>query len=154
MSCKRFERLGPAWAAGDLSPRERARLERHLAGCADCRRQAEALRRATALARQALAEPGELGEAEWTRIRAALPHPARRPSWRWGLVALSAAAAALLLVVGLWFLPGPATDGGADGQLGPPAGEQLAAVDRFEMRFATPDPKVKIVWVFDRNFKL
>ncbi|HOX47160.1 MAG TPA: zf-HC2 domain-containing protein [Myxococcota bacterium] len=156
MSCQRFERLGPAWAAGDLSARQRARLERHLAECADCRARVAALQAATAETRQSLAQAPELSAEEWRRVQAALEAPAARPARVWAWAGLAAAAAALLLALGLWFLPnpGPAADGGDDGRLGPAPAERVAAVDRFELRFATSDPKVKIVWVFDRNFKL
>ena len=46
-----------AYMDGELRPAERARLERHLAGCADCRRDLEALRGTVALLRRAPLKP-------------------------------------------------------------------------------------------------
>ncbi|MBN1558451.1 MAG: zf-HC2 domain-containing protein [Lentisphaerae bacterium] len=97
--------------SGELGPRNRARLDRHLAACAACRTRAAETERLSAAVARALPEGCPSGAA-LTRIRAhaaeqtaSAPHPLRRPSPAW------ACAAALALIAGIWFarLP-PARD--------------------------------------------
>jgi anti-sigma factor RsiW len=157
MGCRRFDRLGPAWASGDLRGRKAAAWRRHLEACPDCRARAEGLEAATREARAALPAPTELSPAEWTRLLASLPlpekRPARVPGWGW---ALAASAAAALLALAL-LLPGRGPR-----ELGPDAGPapapaevaRAAFPERFELRLATADPKIKVVWVFDKNLEL
>jgi anti-sigma factor RsiW len=166
VSCERHARDWPLWAAGDLSGRRLARFQAHLAACPECAARAAALEATTRQAVEALgAAPAESpDEATWTRLlsRALDAQPVRR--WAWP--ALAAAAAAVILTLILW-LPGrgpaEAVDAGVlDAGPAPvaPVEQDVALVDaaeqadRYEMRLATSDPKVKIVWVFDRNLSI
>jgi anti-sigma factor RsiW len=108
MRCRTAERWISEYVDGSLDGRKKARLERHLSGCADCRAVLEDFR--------ALVETGpalegpEPGEAVWSRIRARLESregglaDARVPALRlrafgWGAPALKFAAAAALALV-------------------------------------------------------
>jgi hypothetical protein len=98
-----LERLDD-WAGGELSPPDRAEVELHLAGCAECRIEAEALR---SLLEEVAALPAEVLPQRdlWAGIAPRLQQgiatlqedrtPSRRYS-RWGLQA----AAAVVLMVG------------------------------------------------------
>jgi hypothetical protein len=166
--------LWPLWSAGDLEGEKLERFEAHLATCAPCRAAAEALRAASAQARQALKDQAvePLTEAEWARMLAiAKPERTRR----WGTLAwVTAAAGACALVAALVLslllpreTPRPVDprdgvfdevlDDGfvvvlpeepRDPALAPPLDERL------ELRLATSDPKIKIVWTFKRDHNL
>jgi anti-sigma factor RsiW len=118
-----------------LEPRERADLERHLEGCAECRRLVDDLRdirRAVARLKTDLREPPVRA---WARLERAirLEHPSRSTQGRGGsrtAPALSrhslswlAAAAVLVLatVVGLQFRPGRRAAGPAGTSMSAPA---------------------------------
>lgn len=106
-----------ALAAGDLEAAERAAVEAHLAGCAECRRaQADYARIAAAVARAA-APPVQWG-AYRVELRAKLDARATggapaAGSWGWSLRPLSTAIAAGLVAVMVW-VGGP----GSNGQIG------------------------------------
>lgn len=166
MSCDRHARDWPLWAAGDLSGRRLARFQAHLDACPACAARAAALEASSRLAAEALAaEPTEpLDEATWTRLSARALSD--EPSRRWAWLALAAATAALILALVLW-LPGRSRPGAPDAGTvdgGPKAiatpERKVALVDaaeradRYEMRLSTSNPKVKIVWVFDRNLSI
>jgi hypothetical protein len=88
--CPSSLRLSLSLLEDELSPKERADIESHLAGCARCRQRLEELKRE----RRALYERVprlDLGEAR------------PRPRWR---PALAAACACLLLAIGAWILWG------------------------------------------------
>jgi hypothetical protein len=108
MRCRTAQRWISEYVDGSLDGRKKARLERHLSGCAGCRAVLEDLR---ALVETAPALEGpEPGEAVWSRIRARLASSesgladARVPAPRlrafgWGAPALKFAAAAALALV-------------------------------------------------------
>jgi hypothetical protein len=110
--CREWRMLLGAYALGDLVPEERAGLEAHLDGCAECRTEAEALSDVARLLR--LADPA--------RFSTPAPQPApelaqrvaatiggerrveRRRHWRFGL-AMGGAAAAVAVMLALFVLP-------------------------------------------------
>jgi hypothetical protein len=111
MRCRKAQEYISWSIDGELSEREAARLERHLAACADCRALQTDLRRIVhGAAGLAVPEPSE---KVWLNIRAGLTAgqagparrrsgDARRPAFGWGLPALrtaGVAAAALFLVI-------------------------------------------------------
>ncbi|MGH7563861.1 MAG: anti-sigma factor family protein [Gemmatimonadota bacterium] len=114
-----IERLS-AWIDGDLDPAERERVERHLAGCAECAGVLAGLQRVVASAR-ALEdrEPAEdlwpgIAERLAARTRAVIPidlaRPRGRRSFSFTVPQLVAAAIALIVVsagVVWWANPGP-----------------------------------------------
>lgn len=89
----------PLWIEGDLDPRERQVVEAHLAGCAECRAEAEAFRESQAWLKDEETPAFNADEREalragvLARLRA---KPSTRPMWL-GVAAL--AAAALLIVL-------------------------------------------------------
>ena len=110
--CRKARSLFPEVLWGDAPADRRARLDAHLARCGRCRAEFEA--QAAALARiggaLAPAEPGsDYWAGYWDRLQdrmaaewAATP-AARRPFPRLALrLALPVAAAAMLLIVGIW----------------------------------------------------
>ncbi len=96
-------------ALGSLTGDERVALEGHLEGCASCRRELEALRGDLSLLSLATAGPKPPARAK-QRLMAAIAAEPRRPvagsrlarsrSW-WGVLGWAAAAAMVLLCVGL-----------------------------------------------------
>lgn len=166
MSCDKHARDWPLWAAGDLSGRRLERFQAHLKACPACAAQAAALEATSRVAAEALSAPptDPPDAATWTRLQARALDARRVRRWAWP--ALAAAAAAVILTLLLW-LPGSTqrvgidagmVDGGQEQIV--PAAREVALVDaadeadRYEMRLATSDPKVKIVWVFDRNLNI
>ena len=157
MRCARVRQFLPLHAGGDLPPRRAARVQVHLDGCADCRRDLESLRAARAAIRAAAAAeplPG-WSEAEWkalmvrataARIEAPPPAIATRP--RWALAAGTAGVALLavaLLVTGV-FKRAPAPE--------PELASSGAAQDVVSVTLVSPDTGLQVVWVFNRNFDL
>lgn len=166
MKCNKHARDWPLWSAGDLSGRRLTRFQAHLAACPECAALAQAMETSSAQVATALsAPPADAPDAAtWTRLQAKAIDAQRLRRWAWPT--LAAAAAAVILGLLLW-LPGRSPrqllDGGQpDAGLTPvaPAQREVALVDaaeeadRYEMRLATSDPKVKIVWVFDRNLNI
>lgn len=145
MRCHKAQEYVSRSVDGELSPRESARLERHLAGCPECRELEADLRKIVAGA--AKLEVPEPSDRVWSRIRAGLVREEagkatragagtmRRPVFGAGLPALryaGVAAAAVLLVTagviaGLRLGRGPVSPG-------PEAREQytLAKLDEAE----------------------
>lgn len=121
-------RLLPWLVTERLEEAERAWLEPHVAGCADCRREIDALRVVQAACQDEPrygSSPGDEDTAVdhgWHRLRTRLqpqvsaldaarrqrrPPPLRRPRWqRWALAAQAAVIAVLAVV--LWREPAPA----------------------------------------------
>ncbi len=102
MRCRKAHELISLAVDGELDARRSARLERHLRGCEECREVAADLK-AMVSAAQSLRGP-EPSEAVWTRIRAGLTAPERRPATvsLWASPALryaGVAALAMILVV-------------------------------------------------------
>ena len=112
------ELAGPisALADGELSAADRERAERHLAGCADCRRMAESFRKIDG-ALSDFPPPPAVDESRWERMlsdvklagagadagegRRAVLKPAPVRAWRPILIGALAAAAAVVLAVAL-----------------------------------------------------
>ncbi|MFY9559916.1 MAG: anti-sigma factor [Terriglobales bacterium] len=97
------------YALGSLTGDERAVLERHLEGCAPCRRELESLRGDLSLLSLTTAGPKPPARSKQRLMAAiaaeprrpmAVPTPARSRSW-WGLLGWVAAAAMVLWCVGL-----------------------------------------------------
>ena len=92
-----------AYVAGELAPAARAAVQAHLAGCAGCRRESEALTETVTALRRSLPTPPPVAwgnfQAE-VRARLASGRP-RRSRWRFAPVplALSGALAAGLLLM-------------------------------------------------------
>ena len=111
MRCRKVHEYISRSIDGELSARENARLERHLAACAGCRALREDLRAIVAGAARLETPPPS--DAVWLKIRAGLvreradravarPGASRRPAFGMGWPALRAAgvaAVALVLVV-------------------------------------------------------
>ena len=152
-----------AYAAGELPPGERVRLESAVAECASCRREAEVHRRVRAALRGAPSVRLSAEEAAAflpgvnRRIdggKAVATHPAR-PGLREVVsdhprLTLASAFTAALLVIGLtlsqmqmWGLPGPTGRNGVE----------IVSVDVAEdasvMVFQPPGSALKIIWVFE-----
>lgn len=97
----------PDHALGSLDPAEELAVERHLRGCAACRRELEALRQGVGIFASALARtpPADVHDrvvgalaAEWADPDAVVPTSQRpRGRWEWAAVA---AAVVLALVAG------------------------------------------------------
>lgn len=85
----------PGWARGELSGAEGVAVERHLASCAACREEAEAVRLLAG------APLPRLSAAERARALAGIERR-RRGSWRSGLWRTAAAVALLLGGVAFW----------------------------------------------------
>ncbi|MEI7704216.1 MAG: zf-HC2 domain-containing protein [Deltaproteobacteria bacterium] len=100
-ACPHFEPLILDRAGGALAPGDAARLDRHLAGCAPCREQAEAV--ALALSLAALPPPSDRERVAVAEgARSALRHDGRLRSRRrfgGGIAIALAASVALFLAV-------------------------------------------------------
>ncbi len=157
MNCAKVRKFLPLHAGGDAPPRRAARLQAHLDGCADCRRELESLRAALARVRTAAEEEAVPGwtEAEWKTLmaRAAAGRIERRrptllPRPRWALAVGTAGIALLavgLLVTGVFrTVPEPARKLAAAG----------AAQDVLSVTLVSPDSGLQVVWVFNKNFDL
>jgi anti-sigma factor RsiW len=100
MKCNEARAALPLLIYGDADAVQQAALRDHLARCADCRREQQALKRVQRLLHTAVAPPvaldiSRLQQAEFTRqLR-------RVRRWRRSAVALGAVAALLLLGLGL-----------------------------------------------------
>jgi hypothetical protein len=144
MRCRKAHEMISRSIDGELAVRKSARLERHLAGCGDCRVLREDLRRIVAGA--AKLETPEPSDRVWLNVRAGLARASagragersgalRRPAFGLGLPALRyagiAAGALVLVVTGV--LVGRRI-GREPAPLGPEAREQytLAKLDEAE----------------------
>ncbi len=116
MTCGEVDARFDAYVDGTLGVRERAAVDAHLAGCAACRAALAELRGLVANAHalpQRIEPPREL----WTGIAARITErpPARGTVWwreRAFWAGVSAAAATLVLVLGVHRLTGPARPSG------------------------------------------
>jgi ferric-dicitrate binding protein FerR (iron transport regulator) len=93
-----------ALASGELGPEAQARVSEHVAGCEDCARKLEEVRRAWSLLRTVRDDVPQVRWAEVDeRIQSAaarrLARLERRPLWPWALATVGALAAVLLFVV-------------------------------------------------------
>ena len=116
MSCDEVQARLDDYVDGDLPEADFQRLELHLAGCAECRREERLLR---SLLAQAEALPRELPTRDlWPGIAARLaPRAAARGREWWSRTVLAAAAAVAVAVAGALVVrdtppPAPAASGG------------------------------------------
>jgi len=156
MTCAKVRKHLALHAGGDLAPRRAARLEAHLVGCADCRRELQSLRAARARVRAAAAAKQVPGwsEAEWKalmvratagRIESRAPTFLARPRWALaaGTVGVALIAVAVLVTGVFKTVPAP--------------GPELAsatAQDVVSVTLVSPDTGLQVVWVFNKNFDL
>ena len=112
--CRDWRHLLGAYALGDLADEERAGLEAHLDGCAQCRAEAESLETVARLlpladpdrfSRPAPRPSPELGKLISAAIGREQRVVRRQRRWQFGL-ALSGAAAATAAVLAILVLPG------------------------------------------------
>lgn len=104
MNCANWEERIALYMGDDLSPVDRAEVERHLCDCAGCQVFASGIRESLDLLREAHA--GELNEAAFAAVRARVLgelENRRRPFWRRAWV-YGLACAALLLAL-FWTRP-------------------------------------------------
>lgn len=150
-------RIG-AYLDGALTERAARATEAHLAVCATCQGEADALRRLKTTLRRSLTprDPdwtgfwqGVVREIDERRLRAPLPAPARhrffpRPQWALG----GALAAALVLSLTLW-------QGGRTPMLTEAPvvvdAASTARPDGTVMVYANADRSVTVVWLFDTD---
>ena len=133
------DKLG-AYIAGGLSPRETAKVDQHLAGCADCRQQVEELEDLGSLLRRVVT-PVPLALAavslsKWKLAMKSVSMVSRNPALNYARKPIAAAAVALfaLGVIGATVFDRPdgdgnspsiaAQDGGQDGNGGSPTVDQ------------------------------
>jgi hypothetical protein len=138
MACERFLEALRDRAAGASRPD----VDDHVASCAACREELRSLRRALAMADEALGEIGsaEPGPALRARIRSAVAEDAGRDAnaktslWRWA-AALSAAAVLALALAALWRAESTGPTSGAEARL-----EAQPAPTTSPRTAATPAP--------------
>lgn len=153
-----------AYAADELPPAERARVEADLLACPACRREVEAYRLVSSTLRSSgpVALSPDQAAANWSgverRIQRGAGAPTRptRPAlrelfWDHPRLSLASAVAAVVLVLGLTL-----------GELGvwaprPPAGPngvEVVSVEAGEdasvMVFQAPGSSLKVIWVFEK----
>jgi hypothetical protein len=113
--CRDWRHLLGAYALGDLRAEERAALEAHLEGCAECRAEARSLGTVAQLlpladperfSQPAPKPPPELAERIAATIGGEQRVAARRRRWRFGFALGGAAAATAAAVLALVVLPG------------------------------------------------
>jgi Putative zinc-finger len=100
MNCSHIRAHLPQWLYGDLPPDAAAQVAAHLAICADCRREGEALKQV----RQALdAVPAATAEVDLPRLYRTVAQTQERRLRRWRRIALTLGglAAALVLLAAL-----------------------------------------------------
>jgi len=147
MRCRKAQEYISRSIDGELDARESARLERHLAGCGECRALEADLRRiVSGAARLDVPEPSE---RVWGAVRAGLeagavrpsgqnPRSERRPAFGLGFPALKlAGAAALALVLVVSGLVVGRRLGRVEAKLGPEARKAytLAKLDEAERHY-------------------
>ena len=136
MDCKKVIKQLSAYLDGQMTAAKREAVRSHLAGCARCRGELEALDRAAYAVADLprLQAPSDLREKVMANLEGAAPEEARPPRWRmyWG------AAAAIAFAIAIMYLTRPAT---APRRTGPEAvapavtvapGRQVAEVEKNE----------------------
>ena len=160
--CWRTQRVLDSYRDGELSPRRRARVERHLFGCMTCRAELAQLERVSALLRAPLAEPPQaVWQTFWPQVRERLlaaERPRRLP-WavRWWppifahprLAMGSAVLALALLAVGTWQgVQYMATPVGLVQRGVVVQSVESADPNSAVMVFSHPESELTVVWVF------
>ena len=113
MTEDRFEELLGPYLLGELSSEEEREIERHLAGCSECRGELARARQTHDLLRELAAggPPPELKTRVLARARGEVPARSRAT---WRLWAPAAAALVLAAVLGLWLLQPTTGDSSAE----------------------------------------
>lgn len=141
---------------GELDAGSRAEVEAHLETCAVCRAELAELRRVTALAREAVRDDqvAPLTGGELRAMLDALSDDTATPAERHDnvvrlapRVAAVAAVVAALAAVLVLALRGPLPT------LAPLPAEPPAQ-ERMEIRMATGNPSVQVIWVMSRDLEL
>jgi hypothetical protein len=178
MRCEQFEQLAALAASGDLSVRDRALLNAHLAICESCRIAASEFSRLQS--ELAGLEEEALDPAIYAALRrAVLNRIADKPKWLlpvWLRVAVASAAVLVLVLLETWNLPRenapinaqPATVRAAVSPVAPVIPTVRRSVTRktqFRRRIAaepverqplvvkmlTNDPNVVVIWLVDKQ---
>lgn len=122
------DKLG-AYVAGGLSPRETARVDQHLAGCADCRQQVEELEDLGSLLRRVVTPVplalAAVSMSKWKLAAKLASTVTRNPAFNQARKPIAAAAAALfaLGVIGATILDRPDSDSNPSTAAGPRSGQ-------------------------------
>ena len=139
------------------------KFELHLESCPACqaRREAFDLSRQIALAELpkldeiTTADEINLGQAVARALDSKEQAPRAQLNWA---TALGAAAMVAIIFAIMWLRPGVGPNSEADAGLSNDLPDKVAVAvvqpEHYELRMNTSDPKVKIVWVFDKNLKL
>jgi len=158
MNCRKLHKLLPLLAGDDLPERRMKRIESHLSGCEDCRRELEILKQRIQAARIWLQqEELEWSDPAWRRAlrEAAAPAPARADPWKpwpfrplWAYAAMALLAAALTL----WVVkPLPEKEG----TLSQLAAEASAPSQEIvSMTLVSRETGLEVQWFLNKNFKL
>lgn len=128
----------PLWVEGDLSSRDHAEVQAHLALCSSCRAEADRLRTSQAWLREALDSPFEAADRDQFRRRVMdqiRSEPVRSPHRRLlpRPVLLAAGAAALMIITLVWHQARP-------GAVSPPEAEAPTAATLPQAKAATEGP--------------
>jgi hypothetical protein len=175
MNCRDWEERIALWAGGDLSAAEAGGVERHVAGCEDCRRFAEGVRQSLGVLREAHEEP--IAPAHFAAVRARVIgelEGARAPWWRRSWVYGFCAAAAVTVLLMAPLRPGPAPPPPRVALVRPPAPVVEKAIspphaaklrrplrasrkpvpsksEPLVVKLLTDDPDVVIYWIADQG---
>lgn len=164
--CWRTQKVLGPYQDGELPPRRRTQVERHLSGCETCRAELAEIERVSALLRTPVADPpAAMWQAFWPQVRARLSAAEQRKPVPWPVpwivrwwppilahprLAMGSAALALaLLAVGTWQgvqwmgSPVPLVPQGVVVQ-----SVESAHPNSTVMVFSHPETELTVVWVF------
>lgn len=161
LSCLRARRRIGAYFDGALAGKRAASLERHLAACAACRKEADALQRMKLLLRRALSPAAVAAPPDWTGFWPGVlrgiedarraPAAGSRGGWRRARWALGGAlVAALLVLATLWRWQAAEPPEAVDNPI------VVSSADTDQpggsvMVYHTPERDIAVVWVFDEG---
>jgi len=163
MSCKVSERDWQLYLAGDMSSSRLRKFELHLKSCPVCQARLEEFEQSRQITLSQLPELDAITAADEINLDRAVARaldskeqaPRARLNWA---TALGAAALVVIIIATVWFRPGVVPTQSADAGQSADLPDKIAAAavqpEHYELRMNTSDPKVKIVWVFDKNLKL
>jgi anti-sigma factor RsiW len=163
MSCKVSERDWQLYLAGDMSAGRLRKFELHLGSCPACQARREEFEQSRQITLSQLPELAKITADDEINLDQAVARaldpkeqaPRARLNWA---TALGAAAMVAIIFAIMWLRPGIGPNSEADAGLSNNLPDKVAAAvvqpEHYELRMNTSDPKVKIVWVFDKNLKL